>query len=175
MNDKLFAFQITEKLTTNNRPPGNIGVLSLISCVLISQWDASTGLWWPIRGPDSEVREADSDAVIELRRDIWFSVLDNCDEMVTWPCVTSVTSSWHATRAWHHGDWRHHGRVLCSCWVATDIQSSIRGTKIKLRQYGDNFLLHFMNPQTTEIRDINFCKYIQTQKCRTFWGWQGLI
>ena len=63
-----------------------------------------------------------------------------------WSRDLCVTSSWHVTRAWQHGDRRHHGRVLCSCWMASDIQSSIRGKtiKTKLKQYKDTLRTLFV-------------------------------
>lgn len=113
------------------RPPVNIGDLSL-RISPDSQWDARTVPWWPIRGQDS-----DSDAVPVIsrlselrnwgaRRDIRYSQWRGTNGL-RWSRDLCVTSSWHVTRAWQHGDRRHHGGVLCSCRMASDIQSSIRG------------------------------------------------
>ena len=134
---RLFAFQIAEKLLPTSarqyrRPVTEWDLFTneMRELCLGDQSEASIQVTWPVltnqRPGQWQWSRRPRDISSELRRrDILFSVTgDKWDEMVTWPCVTSV---WHVTRAWHHGDRRHHGRVLCSCWVASDIQSSIRG------------------------------------------------
>ena len=112
------------------RPPVNIGDPSLRN----SQWDARTVSVWPIRSQDSDSEAFPVISLLNWEREAGYSILSDGRQIGRDGHVTFVTSSWHVTRAWHHGDWRHHGRVLCSCWVASDIQSSIRGRYLNKTQ-----------------------------------------
>ena len=122
------------------RPPVNIGDLSL----RISP--AANEMREPCLGDQSEARivtQSQWYLASELRnwgaRDIRYYSQWRGTNGLRWSRDLCVTSSWHVTSAWQHGDWGHHGGVLCSCWVASDIQSSIRGKtiKTKLKLYKD--------------------------------------